>query len=95
MGNDSTPHKLKNDRDIGAVRYRQQIGVSLPKAVIGVAVFYVMAGLLNGENILQQARLMEYGRARTVCVALAKPLAALSKATGFNQPGIWLQRLRK
>lgn len=90
-----TPHATEFDHDVGTLRHQYRIGVKLGKAFIGMTAFYILAGLLNGENILQQTQLMEYSRARTVCVALAKPLATLSRVTGFNKPRLWLQHRLK
>jgi hypothetical protein len=58
-------------------------GAGLPRGSIHrtVAVFFVAGALLNGENLLRSAERMEHGTsARAVCVAVARPLAAVTRA---------------
>ncbi len=62
---------------------RMESGKGAPRGSIHrtVAVFFVVGALLNGENLLRNAERMEHGsRARAVCVALSRPLAAVTRA---------------
>jgi len=53
-----------------------------------VAVFYVAAALLNGEAILRTAERLEHGgTAQRSLVAVARPLAGLSRSLRLN----WLR----
>jgi hypothetical protein len=56
------------------------------KAHAAVAAFYLAVALLNGADLLRQAERLPFGRYREVCVALARPLAAASRATRLDRP---------
>ena len=51
---------------------------------LAVAVFFLAAGLMNGENLLHKNELMQYGRQRDLAMAITKPLAAASRLTYMN-----------
>ncbi len=77
---------------IEEVRQAAEYGVPRRRAHVAVAVFFVVGGLLNGENLLRRAELLEHGRPlRTACVAAARPLAALSRATRLDRPRRWVE----
>jgi hypothetical protein len=56
----------------------------MKKVGAAVAVFYVVALLLNAEGLLRNAEGMAYGTQRQVCVAVAKPVAALANRIGMT-----------
>ena len=80
-------------RAIEVERAKAGCGVELPRVHRALALFYVLLALFNGTSLLRQAELMRYGGRRDVCVALARPLAALSHATGLDRPRMWVERL--
>lgn len=49
------------------------------RAMMALAVFYVVALLMNGEALLRNAKLMPYGRYRDTMVVLVQPFAWLSQ----------------
>ena len=73
---------------------REKAGCGRPPKQIHVVLllFYVVVGLLNGEALLREAELLRYGRGRDFCVALARPLAAASRALGLNRPRAAIER---
>lgn len=69
-------------------------GVSRFGAHAAIVVFYVVGGLLNGGNLLRAAEGMEYGsRSRELCIALARPVAAMARATRLDRPRPWIEVL--
>lgn len=77
--------KRYTNEDIGDTRAAMHRGRSPAEVTRAVAVFYVVAALLNGEHLLRQAELMAYGPARDTCVALARPIAYVSRVSGASQ----------
>lgn len=73
---------------------REAAGCGVPRARVHVAlaIFYVVATLLSGEALLREAELMKYGRTRDVCVALARPVAAVTRALHMGRPRAALER---
>lgn len=57
---------------------------TLKKVAAALFVFYLVALLLNAEGLLRNARRMPYGRLHDVGVALAEPVAALSRSLGLT-----------
>ena len=80
-------------REIEVERAEAGSGVEPPRVHRALALFYILLALLNGSSLLRQAELMRYGRGRDACVALARPLAAVSHATGLDRPRMWIERL--
>lgn len=79
-------------REIETERAAANCGVPPRQAHRALAVFYVLMLLLNGSALLREAELLPYGRGRDVCVALARPLAAVSGATRLDRPRGWIER---
>ncbi len=50
-------------------------GTSLKKTHYTIAVFYVLALLLNSRSLHENAKLMRFGRMRDACISLIKPIA--------------------
>ena len=78
----------------GIEEQREAAGCGLPRPRVHVivAVFYVVATLLNGEALLREAELMKYGRVHDLCVALARPVAAITRTLYLGRPRAWLER---
>lgn len=74
-------------------RAKAGCGVELAAVHRAVALFYALITLCNGPAMLREAELMRYGRGRDVAVALARPLAAVSHATGLDRPRRWIENL--
>lgn len=73
-------------------RHEEARGWPRAKAHVAVAAFYLVVALLNGADVLRQAERLPFGRYREVCVALARPLAAVSRATRLDRPRAALER---
>lgn len=73
---------------------REAAGCGHPRARVHatLAIFYVVATLLNGEALLREAELMKYGRTRDVCVALARPVATVTRTLYLGRPRAALER---
>ena len=73
---------------------REAAGCGLPcrQVHVIVAVFFVAATLLNGESLLREAELMKYGRMHDLCVALARPVAAVTRALHLGRPRAWVEQ---
>ena len=67
-------------------------GLSSGRVHIIIAVFYAVATLLNGESLLREAELMKYGRMHDLCVALARPVAAVTRTLHLGRPRAWLEQ---
>ncbi len=80
-------------QDIGEERAEARRGVSPSSVTKALLVFYLLGALFNGEHMLDQAELMPYGAWRDVCVAAARPVAAVSRATHFSAPRKWMETL--
>jgi len=76
-------------------RFENGCGAPLREVIIAVAVFYILATLLNAETLLKNARLKEYGRSRDVCIAVIEPVARFSRLIHFNAPRQWIERAFK
>ena len=74
------------NEDIGDTRASEHKGRGPREVTRALLVFYVVAALLNGEHLLRQAELMRYDQwYRDVCVALARPIAYISRVTRASQ----------
>lgn len=79
-------------REIETERAAAQCGVPPRQSHQALAIFYGLLLLLNGSALLREAELMPYGRGRDICVALARPLAAVSELTRLDRPRGWIER---
>lgn len=82
---------MTKQNDIGEERSEAHLGVTTKRATLALLTFYIVAGLMNGEHLLDQARLMPYGKERDACVALAKPLAQMGRITRLSEPRHWIE----
>ncbi len=64
----------------------------LKRVHLGIFVFYLLAMLLNGNALLDDAKLLKYGRWRDICVAIARPMAYLSSVTRLSYPREYLEK---
>jgi len=87
----SEEHTLKDE--IGDAREQAHAGVSPGHVTRAVLVFYVAMLLINGSHLHQQAKLMPYGKARDLCVAISAPVAYISAWTGLSKPREWIESL--
>ncbi|MCC5846314.1 MAG: hypothetical protein JJU05_18855 [Verrucomicrobia bacterium] len=71
--------------DVGERRAAANAGVSFRAALMAVAVFYVVAGLLNGHHLHEGASRREYGGERTFWMTLTLPLDRLSRSAGLER----------
>lgn len=77
---------MKHERTESESESRGVLGVSEWHARVGVLVFYIALVLLNGEGLLDRASKLEYGTwQRAVSVALAEPLAWVSRTTRLSE----------
>ncbi len=60
---------------------------------LAVAVFFLAASLMNGENLLRKNELMPFGPRRDLAIAIIKPLAMASRLTYMNRIRRWLDQL--
>jgi uncharacterized protein len=58
---------------------------------LGLAVL-MLAALLNAESLEHTASTQPFGTRRDVAVAVAEPLAALSRTVGLTQPRRWVEQ---
>ncbi|HMK92467.1 MAG TPA: DUF459 domain-containing protein [Thermoleophilia bacterium] len=63
------------------------------KVLLAAAVGVALATLLTAASLERTARALPYGPQRTVAVALARPLAAVSRVTLFDRPARGLSAL--
>ena len=61
------------------------VGVKATRACFCVAVFFALMLLFNGGAMHKSAQQLEYGRAHDFWVAVLRPLARVSRATGFDR----------
>lgn len=73
--------KKPKREDIGVERAKAQAGVSVTRVHAALALFYLLALLLNGDGLLREAELMTFGKTRDICVAISQPLAYVSRVT--------------
>lgn len=71
--------------DIGERRAAASIGLPFRSVLLAVGVFYVTAGLLNGHALHERVLRREYGRERSVWMAITAPLDQLSRAAGLHR----------
>ncbi|MBU4460487.1 MAG: hypothetical protein KJ579_07970 [Verrucomicrobia bacterium] len=77
---------------IEETRLAEGAGVSRGTVHRALAVFFVAGALLNGENLLRSAERMEHGRPiRSVWIAAARPIAAVSRTLGLGAPRRWIE----
>lgn len=63
-------------------------GTPLKQVHHAIAIFFILALLLNARGLYENAKLMRYGRLRQVCITLIEPIA--------DTPGIsWLSLPRE
>lgn len=81
---------------------RMEAGAGIARGGVHRAVlaFFVVGALLNGENLLSSAERMEHGSgARMVCVAAARPLAAVTRCLHLGAPRraieSWIDRVAR
>lgn len=86
-----------NDRkrylDIGEARAQDHAGVKPSRVTRALILFYVIAALLNGEHLHEQAKRMPYGAWRDACVAITRPLAYTSRHLYMSKPRLWLEHV--
>jgi hypothetical protein len=77
---------------IEETRPAERAGVPRGTVHRALAVFFVAGALLNGENLLRSAERMEHGRPmRSVWIAAARPVAAVSRSLGLGAPRRWIE----
>lgn len=75
-------------------RARAGAGNALRGVGCGVTVFVVVALLLNASALQRNASLMEYGLMRDTCLAVIKPIAAVSCFLGLDRPRAFVEGFR-
>ncbi len=61
-------------------------GTSLKKTHYTIAVFYLLALLLNSRSLHENAKLMRFGRMRDICISLIEPIAETPPASWLAMP---------
>ncbi len=74
--------KEEHDIDIGDRRAAANTGIPFRQALVVFFVFYVVAALLNGRAIYEEASRREYGPVRTAWMTATAPLNAVATRTG-------------
>lgn len=82
----SPPHK-----EIEVERAERGCGRSRPPVHAAVAVFFVVAALLNGPALHRDAQLMKFGRGRDLALRFTAPLAKVSHTLYLDRPRQWLE----
>ncbi len=85
-------NETKRYLDIGEARANDHAGVRPSRVTRALILFYVIAALLNGEHLHEQAKLMPYGAWRDACVAITRPLAYTVRHVRLSQPRLWLEQ---
>ena len=70
--------------DVGDRRAAAKMGPPLRQACVAVIAFYLVAAVLNGRAIHEQASRREYGPARTVWVSATAPLRWVATTLRFD-----------
>jgi hypothetical protein len=78
--------------EIGERRSKAGRGISLSRVCIGLAVFYLVAILLDGDALYRNAEQMPFGPSRTVSLRLSQPLKWISRATGLFRFREWIEQ---
>lgn len=78
--------------EIGERRLHAGRGAGLSKTALGVAVFYLLCIVLNGDALYRNAEQMPYGRVRTISMRLTQPLRFVSKTTGLCRIRDWIEK---
>ena len=68
-------------------------GTPLRKTHYTIAVFYVVALLLNAGGLHRNAKLMRYGKLRDFCVSVIGPIAEAPIISWFSVPREKLEKL--
>jgi hypothetical protein len=63
---------------------RASSGVTVGRVSFCLDVFFVLMLLLNGGAMLKSAEQLEFGRTRDFWVAVLRPVAMISRLTGFD-----------
>lgn len=77
--------KDEHEIDIGDRRAAANVGIPFRQALVVFGVFYVVAALLNGRAIHEEATRREYGPVRTAWVAATAPLNTVATRTGVDR----------
>lgn len=77
-------HERREEIDYGASIERR--GTPLRKVHYAVAVFYVVALLLNAQGLQQNAELMRYGKLRELCLRMIEPIAEAPGISRLSEP---------
>jgi hypothetical protein len=75
--NAAGPHQAPDDP--------RQYRLKLFPVCLAIVVFYFFAVLLNANGIKRNIELMQYGRARDVCLSLFSPVAGFSNRLGLTK----------
>jgi hypothetical protein len=78
--------------EIGERRLHAGRGGSLSKTALGVAVFYLISLLLNGDALYRNAEQMPYGHVRDISLRLTQPLRFVSRTTGLYRIREWIEQ---
>lgn len=79
-------------RDSAIMAGQSGHGLRLGKVAAAMVFFYVAALLLNAESFRRGAELMQYGWKRDVALALASPVAEMSRALRLDRPRALIER---
>jgi len=77
-------HERREDIDYDAAIKRR--GTPLRKVHYAIAVFYALALLFNAQGLHQNAELMRYGKLRSFCLRLIKPIAESPAVSWMSEP---------
>ncbi len=81
--------------DVGERRAQAETGVSLRGAYLGVFVFFLLGGILNGRHLHEAASRREYGAVRDAWMAVLEPLRFASTTLRADRLRDSLETLRK
>ncbi len=87
--------EIYGDNDVGVRRQAQAAGASRRQAGWAMAIFVLMALLLNAEAIHDVIARKPYGRARQVGLVMTAPLAEVSRRTGLAWGRRLLEQVRE
>ena len=79
--------------DIEIRRAKKDCGVPVRRVHRGMAIFAVIALLLNADAIHRGADRMAYGRARNAALMLSGPLANLARTLRLHLPRQWIEKI--
>ncbi len=79
--------------EIGERRAKAGQGLPLARVCAGVVAFYLLAILLNGDAVYQNAEKLPFGPGREASLRLALPLKWISRTSGFYKVREWIEHV--